>query len=93
MLLVDIDHSPDHLLSPDNHDFYGPAGLQAAADTLTEDGVLALWSDDAPDDLLVSRLLTPFAHAHAEIVSFDNPITGGSSSCTVYVARRPLRLP
>ncbi len=93
VLLVDIDHSPDNLLSPDNHDFYGPAGLLAAAATLADDGVLALWSDDDPDDRMVERLLTAFTHARAEIVSFANPITGGSSSCTVYVAREPLRRP
>lgn len=93
VLLVDIDHSPDNLLSPDNHDFYGEAGLRAAAATLADDGVLALWSDDAPDDRMVAGLLTAFTHARAEVVAFDNPITGGSSSCTVYVARQPLPHP
>ena len=28
-----------------------------------------------------------------EVVTFDNPITGGTSSCTVYVARAPRSTP
>ena len=39
--------------------------------------------------VLVAHLLTAFAHARAEVVAFDNPMTGGTSSCTVYVAREP----
>ena len=93
VLLVDIDHSPDNVLAPGNEDFYGATGLQAAAATLAEDGVLALWSDDDPDARIVAGLLTAFTHARAETVAFANPITGGSSSCTVYVARRPLGRP
>ena len=93
VLLVDIDHSPDNLLSPDNRDFYEAAGLQAAADALSSHGVFALWSDDPPDDRMLDHLLTAFARARAEIVNFDNPITGGTSSCTVYVASLPRRQP
>ena len=93
VLLVDIDHSPDNLLAPTNGDFYEEAGLRAAAATLSEHGVLALWSDDEPDDRLVAHLLTAFGHARAEVVAFDNPITGGTSSCTVYVARTPRPTP
>ncbi len=93
VLLVDIDHSPDNLLAPANGDFYEEAGLRAAAAILSEHGVLALWSDDEPDDRLVAHLLTAFGHARAEVVAFDNPITGGTSSCTVYVARTPRPTP
>lgn len=93
VLLVDIDHSPDNLLASANGDFYEEAGLRAAAAILSEHGVLALWSDDEPDDRLVAHLLTAFGHARAEVVAFDNPITGGTSSCTVYVARTPRPTP
>jgi len=91
VLLVDVDHSPDHLLAPGNGDFYGVAGLGAAAATLSGDGVLALWSDDPPDQHLVARLREVFDEARPEVVSFDNPITGATSACTVYVARSPRR--
>jgi spermidine synthase len=91
VLLVDIDHSPNNLLSPGHSDFYEESGLQAAANALSRYGVFALWSDDAPDDRMVDHLLTAFTRARAEIVAFDNPITGGTSSCTVYVANLPRR--
>ena len=90
VLLVDIDHSPDNLLAPANHDFYEALGLRSAAASLSDRGVLALWSDDDPDDRIVTQLLTVFDRARAEIVAFANPITGGTSSCTVYVAGEPL---
>jgi spermidine synthase len=91
VLLVDIDHSPDNLLSPGHGDFYEAAGLRAAAAALSDQGVLALWSDDAPDDRMLDHLRTAFIRARAEVVEFDNPITGGMSSCTVYVAVLPRR--
>ncbi len=90
-LLVDIDHSPVNLLDPGHGDFYSEAGLRLAADALAADGVLALWSDDLPDDRVTDRLRLVFAAARAERVDFDNEITGGVSSCTVYVATSPLR--
>ena len=89
VLLVDIDHSPDNLLSPGHRDFYEASGLRAAANALSRYGVFALWSDDAPDDRMLEHLRTAFTRARAEIVDFDNPITGGMSSCTVYVASLP----
>jgi spermidine synthase len=93
VLLVDIDHSPDNLLSPTHSDFYEASGLQAAADAISDHGVFALWSDDAPDDRVLARLRGAFTRARAEVVDFDNPITGGTSSCTVYVASLPLGRP
>lgn len=91
VLLVDIDHSPDNLLSPAHRDFYEASGLRAAADALSDHGVFALWSDDAPDDRMLEHFRTAFTRARADIVEFDNPITGGTSSCTVYVASLPRR--
>jgi spermidine synthase len=91
VMLVDIDHSPDNLLSPGHSDFYEAEGLQTAADAISDNGVFALWSDDAPDDRMLDHLRTAFTRARAEIVDFENSITGGTSSCTVYVASLPLR--
>ena len=90
VLLVDIDHSPDNLLSPGHSAFYQESGLRTAASALSDHGVFALWSDDAPAQWMLDRLRAAFARARAEIVEFDNPITGGTSSCTVYVASLPL---
>ncbi len=88
-LLVDIDHTPEHLLSPAHGDFYDEAGLRAAAAALTDTGTLALWSDDDPDERVLARLRAVFATVHGERIEFDNAVTGGTSACGVYVATGP----
>lgn len=50
--------------------------------------MFALWSDDPPDDEFMGRLGAVFAHPVAHVVDFANPVTGGMSSNTVYVATR-----
>lgn len=91
VLLVDIDHSPEVLLAEAHGDFYSASGVESAAAALSDHGVYALWSDDPPEDRLLEHLRTGFTRARAEVVRFDNPITGGESSCTVYVASTPRR--
>lgn len=86
VILLDVDHTPTHLLHPSHADLYEAAGLQRLARLLTGQGVFALWSDDPPDDAVVGVLTQVFAAAHAHVVTFANPLTGGESSNTVYVA-------
>ena len=85
-ILVDIDHTPSHLLSPAHASLYQSSGLARVRDQLLDDGVFALWSDDPPDEGFVSLLQASFARAEAHVVSFPNFYTGGESACTVYVA-------
>jgi spermidine synthase len=85
-ILVDIDHSPRHVLHPSHAGFYTPEGLRQLARHLHPGGVFALWSDDPPDDRFVATLGEVFARVDAHVVSFPNFITGGESSNTVYVA-------
>jgi spermidine synthase len=85
-ILVDIDHSPRHLLNPAHADLYTPAGLRRLGDCLHPGGVFALWSDDPPDDDFMADLTQCFATAAAHVVTFANPLTGGESANTVYVA-------
>lgn len=85
-ILVDIDHSPRHLLGPGHADFYTYDGLRAAAAHLTAEGILALWSDDPPDEEFTAVLGEVFPVATAHVVPFANPLTGGESANTVYVA-------
>ena len=85
-ILLDVDHSPRHQLDPTHADLYTADGLAALDRHLRPRGVFALWSDDPPDDEFVSVLHTVFDRAAAHIVDFDNPLTGGTSSNTVYVA-------
>jgi spermidine synthase len=87
-VLVDIDHSPRHVLAPGHADFYIPAGLRRLAGRLHPGGVFALWSDDAPDDEFLAGLGDVFATAEARVVPFPNHYTGGESTNTVYVATR-----
>lgn len=86
-ILLDVDHSPRHQLDPTHADLYDAAGLRALDRHLADHGVFALWSDDPPDDEFMVELHAVFDDAVAHIVDFDNPVTGGMSSNTVYVAR------
>lgn len=87
-ILLDVDHSPRHTLDPSHADLYTAAGLGRLAARLTERGIFALWSDDPPDADFLAVLTSVFDEARAHEVVFDNRLTGGSSSNTVYVARR-----
>ncbi len=87
-VLVDIDHSPRHVLHPSHAGFYAAAGLQRLAALLRPGGVFALWSDDPPDADFRAALATVFPTHVAHVVEFDNPYTGGTSANTVYVAGR-----
>ena len=85
-ILLDVDHSPRHQLDPSHADLYTPSGLQAVAAHLADAGVFALWSDDPPDDDFLANATAVFAQVDAHVVDFANPLTGGTSSNTVYVA-------
>ncbi len=86
VVLLDIDHSPRQLLHPDHARFYSREGLTRVREALTAQGVFAMWSDEAPDDAFLALLEAVFPAARAEVVAFDNPLTGGASTCTIYVA-------
>ncbi|GGS60021.1 spermidine synthase [Actinokineospora fastidiosa] len=88
-VVVDIDHSPRHLLRPENADFYTPAGLRRVRDGLHPGGVFALWSNDPPDDPFLRALGESFDRVAAEVVRFPNPLRGGESTNTVYLASAP----
>lgn len=85
-VLLDIDHSPRKLLHPDHARFYSRDGLARVRGGLTGKGVFAMWSDEGPDDDFLALLASVFPAARAEVVAFDNPLTGGASTCTIYVA-------
>ncbi|GAA0870457.1 hypothetical protein GCM10009116_22930 [Brevundimonas basaltis] len=87
-VLLDIDHSPRQLLHPDHGRFYTVEGLERVRAALSARGVFAMWSDEGPDDAFMAVLTKVFPAARAEVVAFDNPLTGGQSTCTIYVAGR-----
>jgi spermidine synthase len=86
-VLLDIDHTPGHLLHPAHAAFYTPAGLRRLGAHLQPGGVFALWSDDPPEPGFSAVLSEVFPAARAEVVTFANPLTGGESANTVYLAR------
>lgn len=87
-ILLDVDHSPRHVLHPRHAALYQPAGLRALADRLHPDGVFALWSNDPPDEQFNSVLAEVFAESEAHVVDFDNPLQDATATNTVYVARK-----
>lgn len=86
-ILVDIDHTPRHLLHPRHAPFYTPEGLRRLAARLHPGGVFALWSDDPPDDVYIATAEQVFASCEAHVVTFPNPHTGGEGTNTVYIAK------
>ncbi len=86
-ILVDIDHSPDFLLNPDNASFYERDGLVHLANHLKPSGVFGLWSNDLPDDKFTVRLSEVFSEARAKTVTFHNPLQNNDFTQTVYLAR------
>ena len=87
-VLVDIDHTPDLHLHPSSAPFYAPAGLRRVAERLQPGGVFGLWSDAAPDDGFLGALGEVLTDVSAHVVPFPNHLTGGTSTNTVYLARR-----
>lgn len=87
-VLVDIDHTPRHTLHPSHAGFYTADGLRALDRSLHPGGVFALWSDDPPEPGFEALLRDVLDEVEAHVVDFPNPLTGGRSACTVYVARR-----
>jgi len=84
-ILLDVDHSPRHQLDPTHADLYTVNGLRALDRHLRPGGVFALWSDDPPDEEFMVKMRAVFDDCAAHIVDFDNPVTGGTSSNTVFV--------
>ncbi len=87
-VLLDIDHSPRHVLNPANAPFYTAEGLAALRDSLHDKGVFALWSNDPPDQDFVGLLDQIFTTYDAHIIDIDNPLNNNTGQNTIYVAVR-----
>ena len=80
-MVVDIDHSPRHLLADGSAGFYGVEGTWRLAAHLRPGGVYSLWSNDRPT--------TPTVDVAAEVVTFPNPLQERTATNTVYLAAKP----
>lgn len=85
-ILLDIDHTPTHVLHPSHASFYTADGLRRLAERLHPGGVFGLWSDRS-DDEFHATAQSVFASCDAHEVRFPNHHTGGEGANTVYVAR------
>lgn len=85
-ILLDIDHSPRHLLNPSHAGFYTPDGLRRLSRQLQPGGVFALWSNDPPDSDFIDVLTGAFTSVRTEVVEFPNPLQGNTATNTVYIA-------
>ena len=90
-VLLDIDHSPKHFLDEKNKSFYGAEGLNSLRSQIKENGVFALWSNEAIDEKFRKHLETIFGAATAHNVEFENPYTNSISVNSVYVAKKRTR--
>lgn len=86
-ILLDIDHSPHHVLLPSNAALYTREGLTTLSRHLLPGGVFALWSNDPADNAFVSLLEAVFGAARACPVTFHNPLQNRDALQTVYLAR------
>ena len=86
-ILLDVDHSPRHVLHPHHKPFYQSNGLHQLTSHLLPGGVFALWSNDSPDERFQIALSEVFAYSETHVVTFSNPIQHRKEASTVYVAR------
>ncbi|MEE6283210.1 spermidine synthase [Georgenia sp. MJ170] len=86
-ILLDIDHSPRHVLNEAHGRFYTEAGLRELARHLLPGGVFALWSNDPPDEDFCALARAVFTQVRAVEVSFPNFYSGSTSANTIYLAR------
>jgi len=86
-ILLDIDHTPTRVLHQTNTRFYTEQGLGELAGHLNPGGVFGLWADGFPEDAFTRLLGRVFKNAASHTITFDNPLTGGTSEGAVYVAQ------
>ena len=89
VVVLDIDHSPKHLLADGSAGFYGVEGTRRLAGHLRPGGIYSLWSNDPPDEAYLAVLSEVFVDVAAEVVSFPNPLQDRLATNTVYLATKP----
>jgi spermidine synthase len=87
-ILLDIDHSPVHVLDDGSASFYGVEGMRSLATHLTRGGVYAMWSNDPPEPAYLHVLGQVFAGVEAQVITFPNPLQGRDATATIYSGLR-----
>lgn len=86
-ILLDIDHTPDTLLHSGHADLYSEQGMLRLRTFLRPGGVFGLWSNDVPDKDFLAILAHVFDQVDGHVVTFANPIQGGTATNGVYIAK------
>jgi len=86
-ILLDIDHTPSHLLNGSHADFYSEEGLHRLKSFLKPGGVFALWSNDKPDEAFLDLLRKVFGHAEGKVSIFENPMLQKTSYNGIMLVR------
>ena len=87
-ILLDIDHSPVHVLDDGSASFYGVDGMRSLAAHLTQGGVYAMWSNDPPEPAYLDVLAQVFDGVEAQVITFPNPLQGRDATATIYSGLR-----
>jgi spermidine synthase len=86
LILVDIDHAPDHQLDHANLSFYSPEGVATVRAHLAPHGVLAVWSS-ADSDSFRRALEQSFHEVRVEAVTFHNDLVDETITDRIFLAR------
>ena len=86
-VLLDVDHSPDELLTHGPRDFYTHAGLARAREHLADDGVLAVWSSAESEDF-ERALGEVFSDVAVERIEWMNEMIDKEQEDVLFMARR-----
>jgi spermidine synthase len=86
LVLVDIDHAPDHHLDHASLPLYSPEGLAPVRTQLAPQGVLAVWSS-ANSDAFRRALEQNFDEVRVEAVTFHNDLVDETITDWIFLAR------
>jgi spermidine synthase len=86
-VLLDIDHTPSHVLNSSHAEFYSLAGLRNLTRFIKPNGIFALWSDEAPDSGFLDMLEAVFGQSEGHLLEFHNPLQNATSTNGIYLAR------
>lgn len=89
-VLIDIDDSPEHLLTPGHGSFYSEEGLTEARRSMGPGAVLAIWTAGDVLPGFLERMRRVFGRVSAEEVEFYNPMHNMDDLNTIYIAQDPL---
>ncbi|MBW3597083.1 MAG: spermidine synthase [Planctomycetes bacterium] len=88
LILIDVDHSPEEMLSPSSGGFYTDAGLNAAGAHLAPGGWLGVWSY-ADHPRFTEALRRTFRAVRVEQATFLNRLSGENETNWLFFAGDP----